>query len=58
MGLEVQQLPRVTPRGKQEEDEEEEDPEDWAAVVRSGIFRQQVLTASLGADCDFNSFLY
>lgn len=61
MGPEAQQgraLPDITPGVKQEEDEEEEQPGDWAVVVVSGTFRQQVLTASLGAGCDFNSLLY
>lgn len=60
-GPEAQQgwaVPDITPEGKQEEDEEEEQPGYWAAMLRSGTFRQQVLTASLGAGCDFNSLLY
>lgn len=60
MGPEAQQgqaLPDITPGGKREGVEEEEQPGDWPAVVRSGTFRQQALTASLGAGCDFNSLL-
>lgn len=53
IGPEAQQgwaLPDVTPGGKQEEDEEgEEQPGDWAAVVRSGTFRQRVFNSQFGS---------
>ena len=40
------------------EREEDEEPGEWAKMVRSGNFIGQVLTANLGASCDYHSSLH